>query len=88
MDFEGIATASDDELKQLWGKWLVTITENSDMDNVQNRFRTGLLRLAYGYARLVVLSYGFQHAFGKGDGTNENPFLMRVSIFHSRRLIL
>jgi len=77
VDFESIATATDDELKQLSEKWLVTIAENSDLNNVENSFRTGLIRLAYGYARLVVLSYGFQHAFGKGDGVNENPFLIR-----------
>jgi len=32
--------------------------------------------LAYSYARLVALSFGFQHAFGKNN-TDENPFLTR-----------
>ena len=78
VDFEGIATATDDELKQMGDKWISTV-QQTDMSDAQNCFRTGLLRLAYSYARLVVLSYGFQHAFGKNDGTDENPFLMRVS---------
>lgn len=47
------------------------------MSNVQNRFRVGLLKLAYSYSRLVALSYGFQHAFGKRDA-EDNPFLTRV----------
>jgi hypothetical protein len=47
------------------------------MNNPQNSFRTGLLKLAFPYARLVALSYGFQHAFGKNH-TDENPFLLRV----------
>lgn len=77
IDFEKIATEADDELKAHEKKWL-TILEQTDMSDPQNCFRTGLLRLAHSYARLVALSYGFQHAFGKSNGTDENPFLMRV----------
>ena len=50
------------------------------MTDPQYSFRTALLHLAHSYARLVALSYGFQHAFGKNDGTDENPFLTRVSL--------
>lgn len=50
------------------------------MTDPQYSFRTALLHLAHSYARLVALSYGFQHAFGKNDGTDENPFLTRVSV--------
>ena len=78
MDFEKIATETDDELKQLEGKWFAVL-EQTDLTDPQNSFRTGLLRLAYSYTRLVVLSYGFQHAFLKGQA-NENPFLLRVSV--------
>ena len=49
------------------------------MSDPQYSFRTTLLHLAHSYARLITLSYGFQHAFGKNDGTDENPFLTRVS---------
>ncbi|PPR05790.1 hypothetical protein CVT24_006845 [Panaeolus cyanescens] len=76
-DFERIATETDDELKALQDRWFAAIRENTDMSDPQNRFRTGLLRLAYSYSRLIALSYGFQHAFGKNDGIDENPFLMR-----------
>lgn len=48
------------------------------MTDPQNRFRSGLLNLAGSYMRLVALSFGFQHAFGKNN-TDENPFLLRVS---------
>ncbi|KAF8071700.1 hypothetical protein FPV67DRAFT_1482356 [Lyophyllum atratum] len=75
VDFEKIATETDDELKRLGDKWMA-ILETTDMNDPQNRFRTGLLRLAYPYARLIALSYGFQHAFGKNH-TDENPFLTR-----------
>lgn len=80
VDLESLATEADDELKQLGDKWF-SLLEQTDMTNPQNSFRTGLLRLAYPYARLVALSYGFQHAFGKGR-TDENPFLQRVCSPH------
>lgn len=56
------------------------------MTDPQNSFRTGLLRLAYPYARLAALSYGFQHAFGKGH-TDDNPFLLRVRLTYLSRVM-
>ncbi|KAG6880114.1 hypothetical protein C0992_005821 [Termitomyces sp. T32_za158] len=75
VDFEKIATETDEELKALADKWNA-ILDQGDMSDPQNCFRTGLIQLAYPYARLVALSYGFQHAFGKNH-TDENPFLKR-----------
>jgi len=74
-DFEVISTATDDELQALGNKWFALL-DTTDMQVRQNRFRTGLLRLAYSYSRLIALSYGFQHAFGKNT-SEENPFLNR-----------
>ncbi|TFK40290.1 hypothetical protein BDQ12DRAFT_680666 [Crucibulum laeve] len=76
VDFEALSTEADEEFKSLWTYWSGVLAE-TDMTDPQNCFRTGLLRLAYSYARLIALSYGFQHAFGKNDGTDENPFLIR-----------
>lgn len=78
MNFEQIATETDDELQRLGEKWFSHL-EQTDLTNPQNCFRTGLLKLAYSYSRLVALSYGFQHVFGKNHA-RENPFLMRVSL--------
>lgn len=77
MDFERIATETDDELVRLGDKWFARL-DKTDLTDPHNCFRTGLLRLAYSYARLIALSFGFQHAFGKNN-TDENPFLLRVS---------
>jgi hypothetical protein len=74
-DFEQIASETDDELKQLGDKWFKLLSQ-TDMTVPQNCFRTDLLRLAYSYARLIALAFGFQHAFGKSH-TDENPFLQR-----------
>ncbi|KAK2460891.1 hypothetical protein APHAL10511_007361 [Amanita phalloides] len=75
-DFEKLAAETDDQLQQIEEQWFKVIAENTDLDDNQNKFRTGLIRLAYSYGRLIVLSYGFQHAFGKNN-TDENPFLQR-----------
>ncbi|KAF7330523.1 Zn(2)-C6 fungal-type domain-containing protein [Mycena venus] len=75
IDFEAVASETDEELKQLEDKWR-KVLEQTDMADPQNRFRSGLLKLAFSYARLVALSFGFQHAFGKNN-TDENPFLNR-----------
>ncbi|KAF9046910.1 hypothetical protein BDZ89DRAFT_979127 [Hymenopellis radicata] len=75
IDFAGIATETDEELKCLKAKWMALL-DQTDMSDPQNRFRTGLLKLAFSYARLASLSFGFQHAFGK-NRNNENPFLQR-----------
>jgi hypothetical protein len=75
LDFELIATETDDELKSLGDHWFSRI-EQTDQTDPHGRFRTGLLKLAYSYARLVALSLGFKHAFGKNN-TDENPFLTR-----------
>jgi hypothetical protein len=72
-----LATETDDKLVQLGDKWFAKIAK-TDMSDAQNRFRTGLLRLAYSYARLIALSFGFQHAFVKNRGDEENPFFDRV----------
>lgn len=76
VDFESLATQTDDDLQRLKAKWFA-ILDKTDMTDPENCFRTGLLRIAYSYGRLIALSYGFQHAFGKNDGQDENPFLMR-----------
>ncbi|THH04079.1 hypothetical protein EW146_g10269, partial [Bondarzewia mesenterica] len=66
IDIEQLATETDDKLQSLRTEWFARLAK-MDETNAQHRFRTGLLRLAYSYARLITLSYGFQHAFSKSD---------------------
>jgi len=77
VDFEKLATDTDDKLKELEQFWYPILDANVDQNNRQGCFRTGLLKLAFSYARLIALSYGFQHAFGKNSTDDENPFLKR-----------
>lgn len=75
IDLGRLASEADDQIEELRLQWFCRFKQ-TDSNEPQNRFRIGLLRLAYSYARLVALAFGFQHAFGKGK-TDENPFLMR-----------
>ncbi|KAL0572188.1 hypothetical protein V5O48_009783, partial [Marasmius crinis-equi] len=79
LNFEEVAINTDEELQQLEKRWWPILHANVDMDDPQGVFRIGLLKLAYSYSRLIALSYGFQHAFGKNGSNdqNEKPFLMR-----------
>jgi Fungal specific transcription factor domain len=76
IDLGRLATETDDNIEQMRMHWFSKL-EQTDINDPQNRFRIGLLKLAYSYARLVALAFGFQHAFGKSN-TDENPFLKRV----------
>lgn len=71
-----IAAETDEEFLELQTKWYPILDENVDKNDPPGTFRLGLLKLAFGYARLIVLSYGFQHAFGKNP-SHDNPFLER-----------
>ncbi|KAL0064811.1 hypothetical protein AAF712_008208 [Marasmius tenuissimus] len=79
LNFEELAINTDEELQQLQQKWWPILHANVDMQDPQGVFRIGLLKLAYSYSRLIALSYGFQHAFGKNANNNQNEksFLMR-----------
>ncbi|KAH9949980.1 hypothetical protein B0H21DRAFT_832802 [Amylocystis lapponica] len=72
----GIASETDDHLAELWGIWDARIREQNFKDR-QALFRTGLLKLAFSYARLTVLSVGFQHSFSKTGTNDEVPFMKR-----------
>lgn len=75
----------DERLSQevdLDGTWkmdgTLKIASNDGDTDPQGQFRNRLILLAIRYSRLVVLSFGFQHAFGKAH-SDQNPFFERVS---------
>lgn len=87
IDMAQIASETDDRLAALFESWR-PIIRLTNKDDPQCHFRVGLLRLAYSYARLSVLSVGFQHTFGKASSTSEVPFLWRVSVIRCVRGII
>ncbi|KAI0784236.1 hypothetical protein C8Q75DRAFT_736365 [Abortiporus biennis] len=80
LDIAAIASETDDKLKNLWESWSPHLKEHEDPKDLQGRFRTALLRLAYSYARLSALSFGFQYQFGRKapttTRTNDEQFLL------------
>jgi hypothetical protein len=79
IDFEQLASQTDDQLANLKSHWLQVLEQNTDPQDRHSRFRTGLIKLAYSYARMVSLSHGFQRLSGKN--LDENPFIHRVCVF-------
>lgn len=77
MDLRQLAVETDEELRQLEDKWFGIILASATPDK-HARFRVGLLRLAYSYARLCCLSYGFHYAFSKKN-VDETQLFDRVN---------
>ena len=80
LDIAELASRTDDELAHTWSIWIARIRDHTDPNDRQCKFRTGLLRLAYSYARMTVLSFGFQYAFGKNHLGQDMDLLTRVSL--------
>ncbi|KAH8099947.1 hypothetical protein BXZ70DRAFT_893935 [Cristinia sonorae] len=69
-----LASETDDKLARLWETWIALIrqhTYSNDPNDPQANFRNSLLRLAYSYARLTALSFGFQYDFAKNPDGRE-----------------
>ena len=64
-----LISAADDELNRLWVHWLGLLREHVDVNDAQGNFRTESLRLAHGYARIYVLSFGLDLVFEDQDST-------------------
>jgi hypothetical protein len=76
VDIGLLAMETDDQLRHLWSVWAEKL-KTIDPGDAQGQFRSGLMSLAYSYARLAALSFGFQHAFGK-KASDPHVFLQRV----------
>lgn len=83
MDFEQISIRTSDELQALRHRWF-SLLPQPDKADPKIRFKTGLLKLSYNYARLVALSCGFQYAFSKNEGKIEEQFLEQVRYIYLR----
>ncbi|KAL1949311.1 hypothetical protein VTO73DRAFT_8192 [Trametes versicolor] len=68
LDITEIASTYDDKLAKLGEIWLARIKE-AGFEGVACELRTSLLKLAYSYARMTVLSFAFQHTFGRETST-------------------
>ena len=83
VDFISLSSETDEILVTKEKEWSERLRQKTDPSDPQGRFRNSLLKLAYQYSRLTVLSFGFQHSFGKGGaGTSDQvSFFDRVRLF-------
>jgi hypothetical protein len=82
---EKLASEMDDNVVALKNYWLTIFTKNTDLTDLKTQFRTGLVMLAYSYARLAALSFGLQYLSTKNN-LEDNPFVTRVGgLFHVYR---
>lgn len=79
MDITELASKADDELAQKWTYWSGQIEQYNGPNDRQASFRTSLLRCAYSYARMGVLSFGFLYALRMKEVGKSANFLERVS---------
>lgn len=80
------ASDTDDGVRQLGEHWFNRLEEFEEEKTEIWSFRTELLRMAYAYGRLVVLSTGLKHA--KEGQLDERTFMMRVSTCYSSDVAL
>ncbi|KAI5117668.1 hypothetical protein M0805_009701 [Coniferiporia weirii] len=74
LDLNNLSSEIDETLVALEAEWNERLSQETDPDDAQGRFRNSLIKLAYRYARLTVLSFGFQHAFGKNHSQQASFF--------------
>ncbi|TDL22812.1 hypothetical protein BD410DRAFT_788152 [Rickenella mellea] len=77
-DIVRMVTEMDEKFVALGAVWNDRLERETDPKDPQNRFRSLLIKLAYSYARLVVLSFGFRRTFDKHHQTR-TPLLERCA---------
>ncbi len=76
----------DNQLATLWQTWKahiladsrLTVRRRTEHDRVQSAYQTGLLKLLFDYARMNILSFGFQYASELTSIYLNRPLLERV----------
>ncbi|KAI0833291.1 hypothetical protein BC628DRAFT_1424797 [Trametes gibbosa] len=86
LDTTKIASSYDDKLAKLGETWLSRI-KGAGFQGVACEGRTGLLKLAYNYARMTVLSFAFQHTFGRETSQGFNDAFFWRCLSASRSLV-
>ncbi|KAF9443388.1 hypothetical protein P691DRAFT_679620 [Macrolepiota fuliginosa MF-IS2] len=77
VDFRGITMKHDEYLTQYHNEWLTRFDESSDPNDSGCVFRCSLLPFLVGYSRLVMFSFGFQHAFQRGIERSDQVFFTK-----------
>ncbi|KIJ62383.1 hypothetical protein HYDPIDRAFT_30354 [Hydnomerulius pinastri MD-312] len=77
INFLTVTLQHDAHLTAYFDEWTKRFNEESDHNDPGSRFRCTLLPFLVNYSRLVMYSFGFQHAFQRGIEANDNVFLTK-----------
>ncbi|KAI6043555.1 fungal-specific transcription factor domain-containing protein [Pisolithus marmoratus] len=75
IDFLNVTIEHDNRLTLYFDEWTRRFDEESDPSDSGSAFRCKLLPFLVNYSRLVMYSFGFQHAFQRGMESNDQVFL-------------
>lgn len=75
IDFLTVTLEHDNRLTLYFDEWTKRFNEDSDHTDPGSAFRCKLLPFLVNYSRLVMYSFGFQHAFQRGMESNDQVFL-------------
>lgn len=77
IDFLSVTLEHDNRLTLYFEEWTNRFNEESDHSDPGSAFRCKLLPFLVNYSRLVMYSFGFQHAFQRGMESNDQVFLQK-----------
>ncbi|KAI6100455.1 hypothetical protein EV401DRAFT_1877551 [Pisolithus croceorrhizus] len=77
IDFLTVTLEHDNRLTLFFEEWTKRFNEESDHSDPGSAFRCKLLPFLVNYSRLVMYSFGFQHAFQRGMESNDQVFLQK-----------
>ncbi|KAL4066300.1 fungal-specific transcription factor domain-containing protein [Scleroderma yunnanense] len=77
IDFLAVTSKHDDHLTSYSEEWTRRFHEESDRTDPGSDFRCTLLPFLVNYSRLVMYSFGFQHAFQRGMEASDHVFLKK-----------
>ncbi|KAH7920352.1 hypothetical protein BV22DRAFT_1021375 [Leucogyrophana mollusca] len=77
INFLSVTLLHDEHLTNYFEEWTRRFKEESDHNDPGSSFRCTLLPFLVNYSRLVMYSFGFQHAFQRGIEASDNVFLTK-----------
>ncbi|KAG0696615.1 fungal-specific transcription factor domain-containing protein [Suillus ampliporus] len=86
INFLQVTLEHDRHLTNYFEEWTRRFNEESDPGDPGSLFRCTLLPFLVSYSRLVMYSFGFQHAFQRGMEASDNVFLDKC--FDSAKVVI
>jgi len=86
VDFRSVTLIHDEQLIKFQEEWSLRFVQETDMNEKSVAFRCSLLPFLVGYSRLVMFSFGFQHAFRRGLQPEDDIYFKKC-LFSAKSVI-